>query len=74
MTYSSNFNCNDNTIKNGIELNGEGNIDCFSGCTGSLGSLAYQCTDYSVIEDWSSGKGRIIATLNTANATFGLVS
>ena len=74
MSNGGAFHCSDDIIKSGRELIGEGNLVCFSGCIGTLGSLAYQCTDYSVIEDWSSGRGRIIATLNSKNATFGLVS
>jgi hypothetical protein len=71
MTYGSSFYCNDSIIQDGTAIKGEGSIECFSGCVGTLGLLEYQCTDYSTIEDWSSGKGRIIATLNTINATFG---
>ncbi|XP_060556057.1 deleted in malignant brain tumors 1 protein-like isoform X2 [Ruditapes philippinarum] len=71
LSNGANFYCNDSIIKNGDERNGQGSIACFSGCHGTLGSLAFQCTDYSTIEDWSSGKGRVIATLNTTNATFG---
>ena len=45
-----------------------GDITCRVGCTGirfgSLGLALYQCTDFSVDEDWSTGEGS-----NEANLT-----
>ena len=29
---------------------------CQSGCRGVVGSMQFQCTDFSVTEDWSSGQ------------------
>ena len=29
---------------------------CRTGCRGTVGSMQFQCTDYSVLEDWSSGQ------------------
>lgn len=71
MTYSSNLVCDASTIQSGTPVPGEGYLECFSGCSGNLGNLSYQCTDYSTIEDWSSGKGRITAVLDNAVAEFG---
>ena len=34
-----------------------GNIVCQIGCSGTLGSVQFQCTDFSVEEDWSAGQG-----------------
>ncbi|XP_053388610.1 uncharacterized protein LOC128551720 isoform X2 [Mercenaria mercenaria] len=55
--------CDSSTIQNGETVLGEGSLSCFNNCQGSLGSLHYQCTDYSLTEDWTSGKGRLIKTL-----------
>ncbi|XP_053399313.1 deleted in malignant brain tumors 1 protein-like [Mercenaria mercenaria] len=71
MTYGSQFRCDDSIIQSGALVRAEGAVTCFEGCSGTLGDLSFQCTDYSTIEDWTSGKGRIVTTLNTANASFG---
>ncbi|XP_053390668.1 uncharacterized protein LOC128553512, partial [Mercenaria mercenaria] len=73
MTYSTSFNCNDYTIQEGTRIGGEGTIACFDNCIGSLGYLYYQCTDYSTNEDWSSGKGRITATLTRSYYSYSSV-
>ncbi|XP_053379643.1 uncharacterized protein LOC128548538 [Mercenaria mercenaria] len=70
MTYSDSFTCDDNTIQTGETIDGEGTIDCFDNCVGTLGYLHYQCTDYSTNEDWSSGKGRITATLTSSYPSY----
>jgi hypothetical protein len=71
MTYGSYFTCDDDIIQHGTKIGGEGSIECFQNCHGSLGKLYYQCTDYSVNEDWSSGRGRITATLNRYYSYYG---
>ncbi|XP_060589867.1 integrin beta-like protein B [Ruditapes philippinarum] len=71
MTYSSKFTCDDDIIQQGNKIGGEGSIECFQNCQGFLGQLYYKCTDYSVNEDWSSGRGRIIATLNPYYSYYG---
>ena len=38
-------------------LLGGGALDCRSGCSGKIGSLQYQCTDFSVDDNWSAGQG-----------------
>ncbi|KAL4240889.1 hypothetical protein ACF0H5_001671 [Mactra antiquata] len=58
LSYSSRHYCDDNTILTGDELGGGSDtIECFSGCDVVIGTLTYQCTDYNVVEDWTSGKG-----------------
>ena len=41
-----------------------GSITCQRGCSGSLGSVQFQCTDFSVDEDWSAGQGSNEVTLS----------
>ncbi|XP_053392818.1 uncharacterized protein LOC123564214 isoform X2 [Mercenaria mercenaria] len=67
MSYGSYFTCSDNTIKNGISIGGHGKIECFSNCYGTFGYLYYKCTDYSSVEDWSSGKGTLTKTVIPAD-------
>jgi hypothetical protein len=71
MTFSSQFICDDDIIQQGTKIGDEGSIECFQNCYGSLGPLVYQCTDYSKNEDWSSGRGQIIATLNPSYSFYG---
>ena len=49
-------NCNAHTTAAGTLLGG-GTLDCRSGCEGNIGSLQYQCTDFSVTDNWSAGQG-----------------
>ena len=49
-------NCDANTVA-AATLIGGGELACRSGCSGSIGFLQYQCTDFSVSEDWSAGQG-----------------
>ncbi|WAQ97895.1 hypothetical protein MAR_022268 [Mya arenaria] len=52
---SGGHSCDDNTISSG-SLIGSGTMSCLSGCTGDVGSLLYQCTDYDATEDWTTGR------------------
>ncbi|WAQ97902.1 CSMD3-like protein [Mya arenaria] len=52
---SGGHSCDDNTISSG-SLIGSGTMSCLSGCTGDVGSLLYQCTDFDAIEDWTTGR------------------
>ena len=45
----------DQSIISRRTLLGYGDLTCRSGCSGSIGSLTYYCTDYSVSENWSAG-------------------
>ena len=49
-------NCDANTTAAGT-LIGMGTLACRSGCSGEIGSLQYQCTDFSVDDNWSAGQG-----------------
>ncbi|WAR23257.1 WAPA-like protein, partial [Mya arenaria] len=40
----------------GTTIGGTGDIECNDNCAGSIGKLFYSCTDYSISEDWSSGR------------------
>ena len=53
--------CTDEMIADGTLVGGQGDVECFENCNGDLGHLSVQCTDFSVDEDWSSGRGRIQA-------------
>ena len=55
--------CTDEMIADATLVRGEGNVECFENCYGYLGPLSFQCTDFSVDEDWSSGRGRIQETI-----------
>ena len=35
---------------------GSGSLVCRSGCSGTVGSMQYYCTDFSTTEDWSAGQ------------------
>ena len=45
-------------------LLGGGSLTCHSSCSGTIVSLQYQCTDFSVAEDWSAGQGSHEVSLN----------
>ena len=47
--------CSQSTIDSGV-LIGSGTLYCRSGCSGSVGSMSYYCTDFSTSEDWSAGE------------------
>ncbi|WAR04113.1 SIBC-like protein, partial [Mya arenaria] len=67
--YSSGFYCDDSLISNGTLVAAEGSITCFSNCrNGSLGSAAVECTDYSVSEDWTTGRRQIVTTISRLNS------
>ena len=55
-TFSSAF-CDASTVSAGSLIGPSGSFTCRDGCSDSLGSVQYQCTDFSVSEDWSAGEG-----------------
>jgi len=63
LTYDDNTYCDDDVIANG-QMIGSDKMTCFNGCKGGVGSLKFQCTDYSPRGegDWSSGRGTVIYT------------
>ncbi|KAK7073546.1 hypothetical protein SK128_016753 [Halocaridina rubra] len=63
-------NCDQTTIDSGTLLS-SGSIDCIAGCTGSVMSAQYYCTDFSISDDWSFGERREVFTFSpgTQNIT-----
>ena len=53
---SSSGNYCDATTITSQTLIGDGSLSCTTGCVGTLGTLDYYCTDFSSVEDWSSGE------------------
>ena len=47
--------CTQSTIDNRVLYAG-GTLYCRSGCSGSVGSMSFYCTDFSTSEDWSAGE------------------
>lgn len=37
-------------------ISGEGSLRCYSGCSGTIGPLSYQCTSFNMNENWSFGE------------------
>ncbi|XP_076070871.1 uncharacterized protein LOC143042458 isoform X3 [Mytilus galloprovincialis] len=67
ITYKLSFtdrSCDSTAIFNKTLINVGGSFTCYQGCDGTLmSSLSYQCTDYSVDENWKYGQ-------RTVNVTF----
>jgi len=40
-------------VNDGLLLNGEGNMVCQYGCSGTITRMSYICTDFSIDENWS---------------------
>ena len=49
--------CGSSTV--GQLLPGEGTLECFAGCSGSISNLPYACSDYSYQENWSFGGNQV---------------
>ena len=60
-THPTGGDCNSNTVASGQLLlaSGEGNLVCQYGCSGSISSMAYYCTDFSISENWAFGERRV---------------
>ena len=60
-THPTGGNCNSVTVANGqlISASGEGYLECQYGCSGSISSMAYYCTDFSISENWAFGERRV---------------
>ena len=56
--------CDASTIASGNLIGQSGTISCRTGCSGSLGSTQFQCTDFNINEDWSAGQGSNTVTLS----------
>ena len=57
----------DQAIINARTLLGYGDLTCQSGCSGTVGTMQYYCTDFSVAEDSSAGERSY--TYNAAGLT-----
>ena len=55
---SSRAYCDQSLVNSGNLLRGEGSLVCQQGCSGTISSLEYRCTDFSAQdqEDWSFGE------------------
>ncbi|XP_071124630.1 integrin beta-like protein C [Mytilus edulis] len=51
--------CDENTIDNGTINSGEGTLTCLKGCSGSITTMSYYCTDFSDIEEWTTGTNSV---------------
>ena len=49
--------CNASIVSSGVLIGEAGVITCRAGCSGSLGSVQFQCTDFNIEEGWSAGQG-----------------
>ena len=60
-THPTGGNCNSFTVTNNqlISASGEGDLVCQYGCSGSVSSMAYYCTDFSISENWAFGERRV---------------
>ena len=56
--------CDASTVSAGTLIGRSGYFSCTVGCSGNLGSVQFQCTDFSVSEDWSAGQGTNEVTLS----------
>ena len=56
--------CDASTVAAGTLIGQSGFFACTIGCSGNLGSVRFQCTDFSVSEDWSAGQGTKEVTLS----------
>ena len=56
--------CDASTVSAGTLIGPSGSFACTVGCSGNLGSVRFQCTDFSVSEDWSAGQGTNEVTLS----------
>ena len=54
----------DQSIVDSASLIGTGNLTCQHGCSGTIASMKYRCTDYSTVEDWSFGENRFTYVFN----------
>ena len=60
-THPTGENCDSDTVASGQLLSAsfERNLECQYGCSGSVSSMAYYCTDFSITEDWAFGERRV---------------
>ena len=54
--------CTSTTVASDTLLTGQGSLTCLSGCSGTVSTMAYKCTDFSISENWSYGENRVLYT------------
>ena len=54
----------DQSIINSGTLIGEGQLRCLSGCSGTISSMSFICTDFSIEEDWTFGERLLTHTFD----------
>ena len=55
--------CDQSIVDTGT-LIGSGDLTCQYGCSGTISSMSYRCTDFSTVEDWSFGENRFSYVFN----------
>ena len=60
--YGGTF-CNATTVSAGTLIGSSDVFTCHVGCSGNIGSVRFQCTDFSVDENWSAGQGSNVVNL-----------
>ena len=61
--------CDATTVASGNLLSGEGALNCQNGCSGTITSMSYICTAFSIPENWLFGERRL--TYNFASVGAG---
>ena len=61
--------CSATTVNQETLLSGEGSLTCSSGCRGTITSLSYVCTDFSIAENWSFGENRVVYTFPSTSTS-----
>ena len=67
-SYNVDTGCDESDIGT-TRLFGLGSLTCRSGCSGTMGSLQFYCTDFDVIEDWIAGDRTYVYDIGT-NVTY----
>lgn len=49
---------------------GSGSLTCRSGCSGTVGSLHFYCTDFDADEDWTTGDRTYTYNMGTSVTAF----
>lgn len=69
-SYGSGTRCDQSTISSGQLIGPSGNtLDCREGCYGTVGSLFFRCTDFSVNEDWTTGTNSFQYTFKVSHSS-----
>ena len=69
-SFASWTRCNTADIGSTSRLFGDGVLSCISGCSGTVGSLTFYCTDISTTEDWVAGERTYVYDIGTSVSSF----